>query len=253
LSLNVLILGPQGSGKGTQAARIASEYGIPHIATGEMFRDAIGAGTPLGREVEPILASGALVPDELTIRLMRERLSEADAQAGFIVDGFPRNGPQAEALDELLDELDRPLDVVLDLQVPDEVSMERLLGRAEREGRADDSPEVIAKRLEIFHRETEPLIGYYLPRGIVVGIHGDRSRDEVWSEIVEALERVRERAAGREGACPRSGQEEGVRGNFEAEDKGGSEAASLGTRQRSGAEGVNRVKVPPGEPAGGTR
>jgi adenylate kinase len=194
LSLNVLILGPQGSGKGTQAARIATEYDIPHIATGDMFRAAIEAGTPLGREVEPILASGALVPDELTIRLIRERLSEEDAQDGFVLDGFPRNTAQAGALDELLEELGRPLDLVLDLQVPDEVCMERLLGRAEEEGRTDDSPEVIAKRLEIFHRETEPLIGYYLPRGIVVGIHGDRSREEVWAEIVEALERVTARA-----------------------------------------------------------
>ena len=194
MSLNILILGPQGSGKGTQAARIAAEYGVPHVATGEMFRAAIAARTPLGLEVEPILTSGALVPDELTIGLIRERLSEDDAERGFVLDGFPRNAAQAEALDELLEELDRPLDAVLDLQVPDDVVMERLLGRAEEEGRVDDSPEVIERRLEIFHRETEPLVGYYLPRGVVVGIHGDRSRDEVWSEIVEALERVAERA-----------------------------------------------------------
>ncbi len=194
MSLNALILGPQGSGKGTQAARIAAEYGIPHVATGDMFRSAIAAGTPLGREVEPILASGALVPDELTIRLIRERLSEDDARNGFVLDGFPRNTRQAEALDDLLEELGRPLDLVLDLEVPDDVCSERLVSRAEEEGRTDDSPEVIAKRLEIFHRETEPLIGYYLPRSIVVGIHGERSRDEVWSEIVEALERVASRA-----------------------------------------------------------
>jgi adenylate kinase len=193
--VNVLILGPQGSGKGTQAARIAEEYGVPHVATGEMFRSAIAARTPLGLEVEPILASGALVPDDLTIGLIRERLSEDDAQNGFVLDGFPRNAAQAEALDDLLEELDRPLDVVLDLQVPDEVCMERLTGRAREEGRTDDSPEAIAKRLEIFHSETAPLIGYYLARGIVVGVHGDRSRDKVWTEIVEALERVAEKAA----------------------------------------------------------
>ena len=195
MSLNILILGPQGSGKGTQAARIAAEYGVPHVATGEMFRAAIAARTPLGLEVEPILASGALVPDEVTIGLIRERLSERDAEHGFVLDGFPRNAAQAEALDELLEELDRPLDAVLDLQVPDDICLERLMGRVQEEGRTDDSPEAIAKRLEIFHRETEPLIGYYLPRGIVVGVHADRSRDEVWSEIVEALERVAERAA----------------------------------------------------------
>jgi adenylate kinase len=195
LSLNILILGPQGSGKGTQAARIAAEYGVPHVATGEMFRAAIAARSPLGPEIEPILASGALVPDELTVGLIRERLAEDDAQRGFVLDGFPRNAAQAEALDELLEELDRPLDAVLDLQVPDDICLERLMGRVQEEGRTDDSPEAIAKRLEIFHRETEPLVGYYLPRGIVVGVHADRSRDEVWSEIVEALERVAERAA----------------------------------------------------------
>jgi adenylate kinase len=191
----VLILGPQGSGKGTQAARIAEEYGIPHVATGDIFREAIAAETPLGREVEPILASGELVPDELTIGLIRERLSQGDAEAGFILDGFPRNTAQAEALDELLEELDRPLDVVLELQVPDDVAMERLVGRAREEGRADDTADVIRKRLDIYHRETSPLVGYFLPRGIVVGIHGDRTRDEVWAEIADALESVTERAA----------------------------------------------------------
>jgi adenylate kinase len=226
--MNVLILGPQGSGKGTQAARVASEYGIPHIATGDMFRNAISSRTQLGLEVEPILASGALVPDEVTIRLIRERLADDDAQAGFILDGFPRNTAQAEALDDLLAELGRPLDVVLELQVPSEICKERLLERARLEGRADDTPEVIARRLDIYHRETAPLVGYYLPRGVVVGIHGERSPDEVWAEIVEALERVAQRAAaGREAARPQSGPGEGVRGN--------------------------RVKVPPGEPAGGKR
>jgi adenylate kinase len=192
--LNVVILGPQGSGKGTQAARIASEYGVPHVSTGSMFREAIAAKSPLGLEVEPILASGALVPDELTIRLIRERLEKDDAQAGVVLDGFPRNARQAEALDDLLEELERPLDIVFDLQVPDEVCIERLVARAAEESRSDDTPEAIAERLAIYHRETAPLIGYYLPRGIVVGIHGDRSRDEVWAEIAEALERVSQRA-----------------------------------------------------------
>jgi adenylate kinase len=185
-----LILGPQGSGKGTQAKRISAEYGIPHVATGDMFRAAIASGTPLGRQVEPILRSGALVPDELTIGLIRERLAEEDAGAGFVLDGFPRNAAQAEALDDLLAELGRPLDVVLDLQVPEEVCIERLLGRARAEGRSDDIPEAIARRLAIYRRETEPLVQHYLPAGIVVGIHGDRSIDEVWAEIQDALERV---------------------------------------------------------------
>jgi adenylate kinase len=195
LSLNVLILGPQGSGKGTQAARIAAEYGIPHVATGDMFRRAIAARTPLGLEVEPILARGTLVPDELTIGLIRERLGEDDARPGFVLDGFPRNAVQAEALDGLLDELGRPLDVVLELQVPEAVCLERLLARASEEGRADDTPDVVAKRLEIYRRETAPLVSHYLPGGNVVGIHGNRSKDEVWAEIVDALEQVSERAA----------------------------------------------------------
>jgi adenylate kinase len=195
LSLNVLILGPQGSGKGTQAKRISTEYGVPHVATGEMFRAAIERGTPLGRQVQPILAAGSLVPDELTIGLIRERLSEDDAGAGFVLDGFPRNAVQAEALDELLDELGRPLDIVLELQVPDELCLDRLLRRAEEEGRTDDAPEVIRRRLDIYHRETAPLVGHYLPSGKVVGIHGDRPVDEVWAQVQDALERVQERAA----------------------------------------------------------
>ena len=195
MSLNLLILGPQGSGKGTQAKRISSEYGVPHVATGDMFRTAIVARTPLGLEVEPILAAGALVPDELTIGVIRERLDEDDAEKGFVLDGFPRNITQAEALDELLDDLGRPLDAVLELQVPDETCLERLLGRADEERRVDDTPEVIGRRLAIYHEETEPLVGHYLPTGNVVGIHGAGSIDEVWAEIVDALERVRERAA----------------------------------------------------------
>ena len=190
MSLNVLILGPQGSGKGTQAKRISAEYGIPHIATGEMFREAIARGTPLGREVEPILAGGQLVPDELTVSLIRERLIEQDASDGFVLDGFPRNAAQADALDDLLEEIERPLDVVLELQVPDEVCIARLLKRARAEGRVDDTPEVIARRLEIYHRETEPLIEHYLATGKVVGIHGIGSIDEVWAEIQDALEHV---------------------------------------------------------------
>ena len=191
----MLILGPQGSGKGTQARRIAADYGIPHIATGDMVREAIARRTPLGLEVEPILASGQLVPDELTIGLIRERLSQEDARAGFVLDGFPRNAAQAEALDALLEELDRPLDVVLELQVPDEVCVQRMLARARAEGRTDDTPEAIARRLEIYHRETAPLVGHYLPTGKVVGIRGDRSIDEVWADIQEALVRVEARSA----------------------------------------------------------
>ena len=188
--MNILILGPQGSGKGTQAKRIADEYGLPHVATGDMFRAAIAERTPLGLQVEPILASGQLVPDELTIALIRERLSRDDAHAGFVLDGFPRNLAQAEALDDLLAELRRPLDVIFDFQIADDVCVDRLLKRAEAEGRSDDTPDVIAERLRIYHEQTEPLIEHYLATGSVVGIHAGRSIEEVWAEIQAALEQA---------------------------------------------------------------
>ena len=192
--MNVLILGPQGSGKGTQASRIAQEYALAHVATGDMFRAAIAGRTPLGLQVQPIYDAGELVPDELTIALFRERLLEPDARNGFVLDGFPRNAVQADALDELLDELDRPLDAVLVLEVADHVCVERLLKRAAEEGRPDDTPEAIARRLEIYHAETAPLVEHYLPTGKVVGIHGEGTVDEVWAEIQQALDAVEARA-----------------------------------------------------------
>jgi adenylate kinase len=186
--VNVLLLGPQGSGKGTQARRIAAEYGIPHIATGDMLRDAMAAGTPLGRIVQPIYDSGGLVPDDLMIALIRERL-EQEAN-GFVLDGFPRTMPQAQALDAMLREIGRGLDVVFELQVPESVSYDRLLRRAEEERRSDDTPEVIRQRLENYRRDTEPLVELYRARGNLVGVHGDRSIDEVYSEIQAALEQA---------------------------------------------------------------
>ena len=188
--MNVLLLGPQGAGKGTQAKRIAADYGLPHIATGEMLRDAMAAGTPLGREVKPIYDSGGLVPDDLMIELIRERLSQPDAEDGFVLDGFPRTFVQAEALDAMLRDIGRPLSLVLELQVPDEVAIERLGRRAELEGRADDTPEAIRRRLALYHEETEPLIEYYRSRGNVVGIHGDRDENSVFAEIQQALEQA---------------------------------------------------------------
>jgi adenylate kinase len=185
--LNLLLFGPQGSGKGTQAKRIAAEHGIPHVSTGDMFRAAIAKQTPLGRQVEPILAAGELVPDELTVGLIRERLAEPDAARGFVLDGFPRNIAQAEALDGLLTELGRPLTAVLELLVPDQVCVDRMLKRASEEGRADDTPEAIARRLEIYHRETAPISEHYRAGGKLVGIDGSGSVDEVWGEIHRAL------------------------------------------------------------------
>jgi adenylate kinase len=188
--VNILLLGPQGSGKGTQAKRISAEYGIPHVATGDMLREAIAAGTGLGRSVKPILARGDLVPDEDMISLIRERLSRDDTAEGFVLDGFPRTMAQAEALDAMLREIGRELTIVFELQLPEEVCIERLLRRARLEGRVDDTPEVVRRRLELYHRETEPLIEHYRATGKLVGIHADRPIPEVFAEIQEALDHL---------------------------------------------------------------
>lgn len=188
--MNVLLLGPQGSGKGTQAKRISAEYGIPHIATGDMLRAAIAAATPLGQRVQPILEHGELVPDDLMIELIRERLDEADASEGFVLDGFPRTTPQADALDAMLREIGRQLTVVFALQVSDEICIERLLKRAQEEGRPDDTPEAIRTRLELYHRETEPLIEHYRTQGNLVSVHADGTPNQVFTEIQAALEQV---------------------------------------------------------------
>jgi adenylate kinase len=192
--VNILLLGPQGSGKGTQARRIADEFGIAHISTGEMLRSAITTGTPLGLEVKPIVERGDLVPDELMIGLIRERLDDDDTREGFVLDGFPRTMAQARALDLMLGEIGRDLDVVFELQVPDEVSTARLEKRAVEEGRTDDTPEAIARRLAEYHDKTEPLVGYYRLRGNLVGVHGENPIDQVFREIQEALQTVAARS-----------------------------------------------------------
>ena len=190
MALNVLLLGPQGAGKGTQARRISEEYGIPHIASGEILRAEMEAGTELGLRVKDVYDRGDLVSDDLMIQLIRTRLAQADTEAGFILDGFPRTTVQAEALDEMFNDIGRSFSVVFALQIPDEVALERVLRRAELEGRADDTDDGIRRRLENYHRETEPLIEYYRVRGNLVPIHGDRSENEVFAELQSALEQV---------------------------------------------------------------
>ena len=187
---DILLLGPQGAGKGTQGKLIAAEYDIPHVATGDMLRAAMAARTPLGLRVKPIYDAGGLVPDDLMVELIRERLGDVDAAGGFVLDGFPRTMAQAEALDEMLREIGRELDVVLEFQLEDAVGRERMLRRAAEEGRADDTPEAIDRRLGLYHRETEPLIEHYRARGNVVGIHADRSVAAVFAEIQQALEQL---------------------------------------------------------------
>jgi adenylate kinase len=188
--LNVLLLGPQGAGKGTQAKRISAEYGIPHIASGEILRAEMDAGTELGRRVKDVYDRGDLVSDDLMIELIRNRLEQPDTEAGFVLDGFPRTTVQAEALDTMFNDIGRNFSVAFALQIPDEVAFDRLRRRAEVEGRADDTDEAIQRRLDNYHRETEPLIEYYRIRGNLVPIHGNRSENEVFAEIQRALEQV---------------------------------------------------------------
>jgi adenylate kinase len=192
--VNVLLLGPQGSGKGTQAKRIEAEYGIPHIATGEMLRNAIEQGTELGQSVRSIVESGGLVPDDLMIELIRERLDEGDTAEGFILDGFPRTSAQADALDAMLSEIGRELSIVFEFQLSDEVATERLRRRAELENRSDDTAEAIARRLALYHEETEPLVEHYRLHGNLVGIHADHTENEVFAELQEALDQVAARS-----------------------------------------------------------
>jgi adenylate kinase len=185
--MRILILGPQGSGKGTQAGRIASSYGTPHVATGDMLRSAIEEGTELGRRVRPILERGDLVPDDLMVDLIRARLADED---GFVLDGFPRTVPQAEALDAMLEEIGKPLDVVLLLEVSDDVALERLLERRAAEGRSDDAPDAIRNRLRLYHELTEPVVERYRAEGTLVAVDGERTVDEVARAIEDELGRV---------------------------------------------------------------
>jgi adenylate kinase len=185
--VNLLVVGPQGSGKGTQAKLISAEYEIPHVSTGDMFRAAIAAQTELGKRVAPILASGELVPDDLTVELIRERLSEPDAAKGFILDGFPRNAEQADALDAMLGDIGRRLDAILFFDLPDDVARERMTKRAVEENRPDDTPEVIDRRLEIYHEETEPIVEHYRATGQLVPLHAEGSIDDVYAGVRQAL------------------------------------------------------------------
>ena len=194
--MNIIVLGPQGSGKGTQGKKISRTYGIPHIATGDELRKMKELLTPTGRMIKEVMDSGALVEDDLLIRMIRDRLDRGDTLPGFVLDGFPRTLVQAEALDELLTELGRSIDVVFEFQVPDRQQLiDRLTKRAAAENRADDTPEAIQTRLVTYDRETAPLVEYYrTTRGNVVGIHAERSIDEVFHEIEQSLSAVEARA-----------------------------------------------------------
>ncbi|NYF97612.1 adenylate kinase [Janibacter cremeus] len=185
--MRLIILGPPGAGKGTQASRIAEHYEIPAISTGDIFRANIKNETDLGKQVKEILASGGYVSDEITNAIVADRLQEEDAAGGFLLDGYPRTTAQVAALDEMLAQSGSALDKVLELVVDDEVVVDRLLKRAEVEGRSDDSEEVIRERMALYHRETEPLSSAYDERGLLVTVDGVGGVDEVAQRIVTAL------------------------------------------------------------------
>jgi adenylate kinase len=183
VAADLVLLGPPGSGKGTQAARLTAKFGIPQIATGDILRAAVEAGTPLGQRVKAFLDRGELVPDSLVVDIIRHRLAEPDTQQGFILDGFPRTVPQAEALDALLAELRRPLDAVVYLQVDRQSLLDRLSHRAEVDQRSDDRPEIIAHRIDVFLDQTAPLIDYYRRQSKLRLIDGTRPAEEVAAAI----------------------------------------------------------------------
>ena len=186
--MRLIILGPPGAGKGTQAARIAEAFGIPAISTGDIFRANIKNETPLGLQVKEVLASGGYVTDEITNAIVRDRLFEEDAEEGFLLDGYPRTAPQVEALDAILAEHDHVLDAVLELTVDEDAVVQRLLRRAEVEGRVDDNEGVIRERQAIYRRETAPLTEVYSARGLLVQVDGMGTVDEVFERVRGALD-----------------------------------------------------------------
>ncbi|HET8983061.1 MAG TPA: adenylate kinase [Pedococcus sp.] len=185
--MRLIIVGPPGAGKGTQASRIAASFGIPAISTGDIFRANIKNETDLGKQVKDILSSGGYVTDEVTNAIVRDRLHEDDAAQGFLLDGYPRTVAQVDALDAMLAEDGHALDAVLELTVDEEAVVQRLIKRAEIEGRSDDTEQVIRERQAIYRKETAPLAELYGQRGLLVQVDGMGEVDEVTARIEQAL------------------------------------------------------------------
>ena len=182
--MRIVFIGPPGAGKGTQAERIVATYRIAHLSTGDMLRAARDAKTEIGQKAETYMAAGQLVPDDIILQIISERLQAPDCRAGYLLDGFPRTLGQAEALDEMLAHQGRPLDVVLEIQVPEEELFRRLAGR----GRADDQPEVIRQRLIAYRDQTQPLLAYYAKQKLLRSIDGLGSIEEIFQRIRKVLD-----------------------------------------------------------------
>jgi adenylate kinase len=191
--MRIVLLGAPGSGKGTQAKRLKAELGIAHISTGDLLRAAVKAGTPLGLKAKAVMEAGQLVSDEIVLGLLEERLAQADTATGFILDGYPRNLAQADALNNLLARLEQPLDAVVKLNVPDADIVKRCETRFEQEHRADDNPETVRKRLAVYAEQTAPVADFYARRGLLTEIDGVGAIDAIGDRILAAL-RTRTRA-----------------------------------------------------------
>jgi adenylate kinase len=186
----MLIIGPPGSGKGTQAARISERLGVVAISTGDIFRANVKALTPLGIEAKKYIDAGDFVPDSVTNNMVRDRLKEADAAEGFLLDGYPRTTAQVDELDSILSENEQQLDVVLQLTADDEELVRRLLARAELDGRTDDNETVIRHRLDLYHEQTETVVARYAERGILTKVDGIGAIDEVTDRVMDAIKAV---------------------------------------------------------------
>jgi len=186
--IRILLIGPPGAGKGTQAALLAKHFGIPAISTGDIFRENVRNETPLGLEAKAFMDRGEYVPDTLTNALVRDRLNQDDAAAGFLLDGYPRTIDQVQELDDILEETEAKLDVVVQLTADAEELLRRLSGRAQEQGRSDDTPDVIKRRLDVYEKQTAPLIDIYASRSLVAKVNGLGEIGDVTNRIIEVLD-----------------------------------------------------------------